>query len=142
MIFFYNSIYFSKLIWLKNFFTQIFIYFSKPFRLLYSLIIYEIVNFFFLRSLLFATSFFLSISEKCSYTRDCSCKYFAEHYIFAEHPMFSMQLLQSCGLFCSQWTQTLAAFQGALWSQSGGRISWRVAAVPSRTPPSGVQSAN
>ena len=25
------------------------------------------------RSLLFATSFFLSISEKCSYTRDCSC---------------------------------------------------------------------
>ena len=33
--------------------------------------IYEIVNF--LSSLLlFATSFFLSISEKCSYTRDCS----------------------------------------------------------------------
>ena len=29
---------------------------------------------FFLRSLLFATSFFLSISEKCSYNiRDCSC---------------------------------------------------------------------
>ena len=28
---------------------------------------------FFLRSLLFATSFFLSISEKCSYIRDCSC---------------------------------------------------------------------
>ena len=28
---------------------------------------------FFLRSLLFANSFFLSISEKCSYTRDCSC---------------------------------------------------------------------
>ena len=27
---------------------------------------------FFLRSLLFATSFFLSISEKCSYIRDCS----------------------------------------------------------------------
>ena len=44
--------------------------FSKPLRLLYSLIIYEIVT---LRSLLFATSFFLSISEKCSYTRDCSC---------------------------------------------------------------------
>ena len=36
-------------------------YFSKPLRLLYSLIIYEIMNFF-LRSLLFATSFFLSIS--------------------------------------------------------------------------------
>ena len=29
----------------------------------------------FLRSLLFATSFFLSISEKCSYIRDCSCIY-------------------------------------------------------------------
>ena len=28
---------------------------------------------FFLRSLLFATSFFLSISEKCSYISDCSC---------------------------------------------------------------------
>ena len=28
---------------------------------------------FFLRSLLFATSFFISISEKCSYIRDCSC---------------------------------------------------------------------
>ena len=30
-------------------------------------------EFFFLHSLLFATSFFLSISEKCSYIRDCSC---------------------------------------------------------------------
>ena len=29
----------------KKLFTQIFIYFSKPLRLLYSLIIYEIVNF-------------------------------------------------------------------------------------------------
>ena len=27
------------------------------------------------RSLLFATPFFLSISEKCSYIRDCSCIY-------------------------------------------------------------------
>ena len=50
--------------------TQIFIYFSKPFRLLYSLIIYEIVNFL-LPSLLL--SFFLSTSEKCSYTPDLSC---------------------------------------------------------------------
>ena len=51
-----------------------FIYFSKPLRLLYSLIIYEIVNFYFfaLYSLLLL-SFFLSISEKCSYIRDCSC---------------------------------------------------------------------
>ena len=56
-------IYFSKLIWLqKNLFTQIFIYFSKPLRLLYSLIIYEIVNFL---SSLFTICFFffLSISE-------------------------------------------------------------------------------
>ena len=54
----------------KKLFTQIFIYFSKPLRLLYSLIIYEIVNFSFftLYSLLL-----LSISEKCSYIRDCSC---------------------------------------------------------------------
>ena len=54
-------------------FTQIFIYFSKPLRLLYSLMIYEIVNF--LSSLFtLCYSFFLSISEKCSYTRDCSCR--------------------------------------------------------------------
>ena len=53
----------------KKLFTQIFTYFSKPLRLLYSLIIYEIVNFSFF-TLLFATSF---ISEKCSYIRDCSC---------------------------------------------------------------------
>ena len=32
-------------------------------------------------SLLFATSFFLSISEKCSYTRDCSCMYMYVHNI-------------------------------------------------------------
>ena len=63
-------IYFSKPLRLL-YFTQIFIYFYKPLRLLYSLIIYEIVIF--LHSLLFATSFFLSISEKCSYIRDCSC---------------------------------------------------------------------
>ena len=56
----------------KKLFTQIFIYFSKPLRLLYSLIIYEIVNFSFF-ALYSATSFFLSISEKCSYIRDCSC---------------------------------------------------------------------
>ena len=64
-------IYFSKPLRLL-YFTQIFIYFSKPLRLLYSLIIYDIVIFssFTLYS---ATSFFLSISEKCSYIRDCSC---------------------------------------------------------------------
>ena len=33
----------------------------------------RVSEFFFLHSLLFATSFFLSISEKCSYIRDCSC---------------------------------------------------------------------
>ena len=66
-------IYFSKPLRLL-YFTQIFIYFSKPLRLLYSLIIYEIVNFsFFTLYSLLLLSFFLSISEKCSYIRDCSC---------------------------------------------------------------------
>ena len=41
-----------------------------------NIIIYGVVVFF-LRSLLFATSFFLSISEKCSYIRNCSCMYVA-----------------------------------------------------------------
>ena len=43
---------------------EIFIYFSKPLRLLYSLIVYECVDFLSsLLNLLFATSFFLSISK-------------------------------------------------------------------------------
>ena len=48
----------------KKLFTQIFIYFSKPSRLLYSLIIYEIVNssFFALYSLLLL-SFFLYLKS-------------------------------------------------------------------------------
>ena len=56
-------IYFSKPLRLL-YFTQIFIYFSKPLRLLYSLIIYEIVNFSFftLYSLLFL-SFFLYLKS-------------------------------------------------------------------------------
>ena len=58
----------------KKLFTQIFIYFSKPLRLLYSLIIYEIVNFsFFTLYSLLLLSFFLYL--KCSYIRDCSCTY-------------------------------------------------------------------
>ena len=65
MIFFNNSIYFYKLIWLqKKLFTQIFIYFSKPLRLLYSLIIYEIVNFsFFALYSLLLLSFFLYLKS-------------------------------------------------------------------------------
>ena len=65
MIFFYNSIYFSKLIWLQKKFTQIFINFSKPLRLLYSLIIiYEIVNFsFFALYSLLLLSFFLYLKS-------------------------------------------------------------------------------
>ena len=87
----------------KKLFTQIFIYFSKPLRLLYSLIIYEIVNFsFFLHSLLFATSFFLSISEKCSYIRDCSCMYIL--YTCAcmhvhVHACFFLPVARSAGIF-------------------------------------------
>ena len=72
----------------KKLFTQIFIYFSKPLRLLYSLIIYEIVNFFSslftLYSLLY-TSFFLSISEKCSYIRECSCTVLYSVYCSMDH---------------------------------------------------------
>ena len=60
----YNSIYFSKLIWLQKKFTQIFIYFSKPLRLLYGLIIYEIGNFsFFALYSLLLLSFFLYLKS-------------------------------------------------------------------------------
>ena len=48
----------------KKLFTQIFIYFSKPLRLLYSLIIYEIVNFSFLALyFLLLLSFFLYLKS-------------------------------------------------------------------------------
>ena len=64
MIVFYNSIYFSKLVWLEKNFTQIFSYFSKPLRLLYSLMIYEIVNFsFFALYSLLLLSFFLYLKS-------------------------------------------------------------------------------
>ena len=64
----------------KKLFTQIFIYFSKPLRLLYSLIIYEIVNFsFFTLYSLLLLSFFLYLKSVpiyvivhvCVYT--CTC---------------------------------------------------------------------
>ena len=56
-------IYFSKPLRLL-YFTQIFIYFSKPLRLLYSLIIYEIVNFsFFTLYSLLLLSFFLYLKS-------------------------------------------------------------------------------
>ena len=55
--------YFSKPLRLL-YFTQIFIYFSKPLRLLYSLIIYEIVNFsFFTLYSLLLLSFFLYLKS-------------------------------------------------------------------------------
>ena len=48
----------------KKLFTQIFIYFSKPLRLLYCLIIYEIVNFsFFALYSLLLLSFFLYLKS-------------------------------------------------------------------------------
>ena len=48
----------------KKLFTLIFIYFSKPLRLLYSLIIYEIVNFsFFTLYSLLLLSFFLYLKS-------------------------------------------------------------------------------
>ena len=52
----------------KKLFTQIFIYFSKPLRLLYSLIIYEIVNFsFFTLYSLLLLSFFLYLKSVLIY---------------------------------------------------------------------------
>ena len=50
-------IYFSKPVWVQKNFTQIFIYFSKLVRLLYSLIVHERVNF--LSSLFTLCYFFL-----------------------------------------------------------------------------------
>ena len=48
----------------KKLFTQIFIYFSKPLRLLYSLIIYEIVNFsFFALYSLLLLSFYIYLKS-------------------------------------------------------------------------------
>ena len=56
------SIFLSRLRLL--YFTQIFIYFSKPLRLLYSLIIYEIMNFsFFTLYSLLLLSFFLYLKS-------------------------------------------------------------------------------
>ena len=72
----------------KKLFTQIFIYFSKPLRLLYSLIIYEIVNFsFFTLYSLLLLSFFLYLKSvpiyvivhvhlyTCMYTCMCTCTF-------------------------------------------------------------------
>ena len=60
----------------KKLFTQIFIYFSKPLRLLYSLIIYEIVNFsFFALYSLLLLSFFLYLKSVPIYVivHVCTC---------------------------------------------------------------------
>ena len=68
-------IYFSKPLRLL-YFTQIFIYFSKPLRLLYSLIIYEIVNFsFFTLYSLLLLSFFLYLKSVPIYVIVHVCTY-------------------------------------------------------------------
>ena len=65
----------------KKLFTQIFIYFSKPLRLLYSLIIYEIVNFsFFALYSLLLLSFFLYLKSVPIYVHDCSCTIYHRYY--------------------------------------------------------------
>ena len=67
-------------------FTQIFIYFSKPLRLLYSLIIYEIVNFsFFALYSLLLLSFFLYLKSVPIYVivhdiYDCSMSFHLSPY--------------------------------------------------------------
>ena len=81
----------------KKLFTQIFIYFSKPFRLLYSLIIYEIVNFsFFALYSLLLLSFFLYLkSVPGSYIRDCSCTCIV--FVFETHSiLFHLTLTELC----------------------------------------------
>ena len=74
----------------KKLFTQIFIYFSKPLRLLYSLIIYEIVNFsFFALYSLLLLSFFLYLKSVPIYVivhvhvqhAHCEIVSFVLHYV-------------------------------------------------------------
>ena len=68
----------------KKKFTQIFIYFSKPLRLLYSLVIYEIVNF--LSSLFTLCYFFLSF------------------YIYISVPIYLIVHVQYVALKCHSWS--------------------------------------
>ena len=66
----------------KKLFTQIFIYFSKPLRLLYSLIIYEIVNFsFFTLYSLLLLSFFLYLKSVPIYVIVHVCRIEAAHVV-------------------------------------------------------------
>ena len=104
------------------YFTQIFIYFSKPLRLLYSLIIYEIVNFsFFTLYSLLLLSFFLYlksvpiyvivhvhvqmyIHHTCTYycTYTCTCTMHFTAYMYMS--MYSLHSLQDCTKFKSEKT--------------------------------------
>ena len=80
---------FLKLIWPKKILTQIFIYFSKPLRLLYSLIVYEIVNFL---SLLFTLCyFFLSFYI---------CKWCSIHVIVHVYMYMYIHSITSCTCIC------------------------------------------
>ena len=84
----------------KTFFTQIFIYFSKPLRLLYSLVIYEIVNF--LSSLFTLCYFFLSFFFLyLKSVPTCTCIYVIVHVhvhvvtvcTVVQYPMFNVRCL-------------------------------------------------
>ena len=95
----------------KKLFTQIFIYFSKPLRLLYSLIIYEIVNFsFFALYSLLLLSFFLYLKSVPIYVivhactdvhvrLECVC-------VYVDTCMYiHVSLFIRCTMRCKIWAQ-------------------------------------
>ena len=87
----------------KKLFTQIFIYFSKPLRLLYSLIIYEIVNFsFFTLYSLLLLSFFLYLKSVPIYVivHVCIHKFYVHMYTY--NSVVIMYLLFTCCLCTSR----------------------------------------
>ena len=85
----------------KKLFTQIFIYFSKPLRLLYSLIIYEIVNFsFFTLYSLLLLSFFLYLKSVPIYVivHVYTCTY---NPTFLFHNTMYMYMYMQCTCKCT-----------------------------------------
>ena len=113
-------IYFSKPLRLL-YFTQIFIYFSKPLRLLYSLIIYEIVNFsFFTLYSLLLLSFFLYLKSVPIYvivhvhvhTSNNLYIHVHAHVLYTVHMIYIYESLTCCRIF---WKQSSTGTLGMLW---------------------------
>ena len=91
----------------KKLFTQIFIYFSKPLRLLYSLIIYEIVNFsFFTLYSLLLLSFFLYLK---------SVPIYVIVHVYRHH------ITTTCNVHCTSTSAVLILYDCfSSWGSSGG----------------------